>query len=53
MLRARLREAVIRGRKRLRFQNAATIQQALTVVAVVANKLDVTLNQADPDRRAR
>ncbi|MGC4789201.1 hypothetical protein ACLQ22_15375 [Micromonospora sp. DT178] len=53
VLRARLREAVIRGRKRIRFQNAATIQQALTVVAVVANKLDVTLNQTDPDRRAR
>ncbi|MEV4822066.1 hypothetical protein [Micromonospora sp. NPDC049274] len=52
-LRPRLREAVIRGRKRVRFQNAATIQQALTVVAVVANKLDVTLNPTDSDRRAR
>ncbi|MEU4553807.1 hypothetical protein [Micromonospora violae] len=53
VLRARLREAVIRGRKSVRFQNAATIQQALTVVAVVANKLDVTLNPTDSDRRAR
>ncbi|MEU2664889.1 hypothetical protein [Micromonospora sp. NPDC007220] len=53
VLRARLREAVIRGRKRIRFQNATTIQEALTVVAVVANRLDVTLNHTDPDRRAR
>ncbi|WP_422740508.1 hypothetical protein ACN263_15425 [Micromonospora sp. WMMD729] len=53
VLRARLREAVIRGRRRARFETAATIQQALTTVAVVANKLDVTLNPTDSDRRAR
>ncbi|MER5335284.1 hypothetical protein [Micromonospora sp. NPDC002717] len=52
VLRARLREAVIRGRKRIKLQNATTVQQAHTVVSVVASKLDVTLNQTDPDRRA-
>ncbi|RKN22597.1 hypothetical protein D7147_08100 [Micromonospora musae] len=53
VLRARLREAVIRGRKQIRFQNATTIPQAHTVVSVVANRLDVALNQTDPDRRTR
>ncbi|MFI7609531.1 hypothetical protein ACIBTV_31065 [Micromonospora sp. NPDC049366] len=53
VLRARLREAVIRGRKRIRFHTATTTQQAHSVVSIVANNLDVTLNQTGPDRRTR